>query len=223
VDHEVTIMLQPLPAGGRALGPAADATDAASTPQASRRAKPAGTAMRRAAGWLLAGALATLGPLAGAHDADGGSAIDLPKVLGAARQATLPFTDLDAALAAGYAKFPDLHGDCVDQPGQGGMGVHYLNASLLDAELDPMRPEMLVYRTGADGRPTLVALEYVVFAPVWDALHPQPPVLFGHPLHLVRTPNRYGTPMPLYELHVWLWEHNPNGLFNDWNPRVTCD
>jgi len=29
--------------------------------------------------------------------------------------------------------------------------------------------------------------------------------------------------MPLYELHVWLWEHNRNGLFNDWNPVVTCD
>jgi hypothetical protein len=103
------------------------------------------------------------------------------------------------------------------------MGLHYLNASLLDAELDPRRPEVLVYRKTPTGGHELVALEYVVFAPVWDALHPQPPVLFGHPFHLVRTPNRYGTAMPLHELHVWLWEHNSNGLFNDWNPVVSCD
>lgn len=147
---------------------------------------------------------------------------ELHKLLAEARKATSRYTELDAALAAGYTKFPDQHGDCVDQPGQGGMGIHYLNAALLDAELDPLRPEFLVYRQGAHGRQELVALEYVVFAPVWDALHPQPPVLFGHPMHLVRTPNRYGTPMPFYELHVWLYEHNPNGLFNDWNPTFSC-
>ena len=146
----------------------------------------------------------------------------LHALLAEARKASAPFTDLNAALAAGYTKFPDLHGDCVDQPGQGGMGIHYLNASLLDAALDPLRPEFLVYRQTQNGKHELVALEYVVFAPVWDAMHEQPPVLFGHPMHLVRTPNRYGTTMPFYELHVWLWEHNPNGLFNDWNPTFSC-
>jgi hypothetical protein len=147
----------------------------------------------------------------------------LQQTLSDVRKATAQFTDLSVALAAGYVKFPDLSGDCVAQPGQGGMGIHYLNAALLDAELDPLRPEILVYRQKADGRHELLALEYVVFAPVWDELHPQPPVLLGHPLHLLRTPNRYGTAMPLYELHLWLYEHNPNGLFNDWNPNVTCD
>jgi hypothetical protein len=136
----------------------------------------------------------------------------LHKLLADVRKETAPFTDLQLALAANYVKFPDLAGDCVAQPGQGGMGIHYLNAALLDAELDPLRPEMLVYRTTPAGKHELVALEYVVFAPVWDTLHSQPPVLFGHPLHLVRTPNRYGTAMPLYELHVWLWEPNRNGL-----------
>lgn len=171
---------------------------------------------------LAAAPLFTLTP-AGAHSDAPASDFNLKKLLAEARRETAPFTDLKAALAANYVKFPDLAGDCVDQPGQGGMGIHYLNAALLDAELDPLRPEMLVYRKNRRGEHELVALEYVVFAPVWDALHPQPPVLFGHPLHLVRTPNRYGTAMPLYELHVWLWENNRNGLFNDWNPAVTCD
>lgn len=151
-----------------------------------------------------------------------GDEFDLQKLLHQVRRATAAYTDLDAAVAAGYTKFPDLHGDCVDQPGQGGMGVHYLEADLLDGELDPLRPEFLVYRPTKEGQFQLAALEYVVFAPVWDAQHPQPPVLFGHPMHLVRSPNRYGTEMPFYELHVWLWEHNPNGLFNDWNPTFGC-
>jgi hypothetical protein len=171
-----------------------------------------------AAQWLLfAAAGAAL-----AHGAPAGD-LELPQLLVDARKATAPFKDLQAAMAAGYTKFPDQAGDCVAQPGQGGMGIHYLNAALLDDKLDPLKPEFLVYREGPRGRFELVALEYVVFAPVWDATHAQPPVLFGHPFHLVRTPNRYGTSMPFYELHVWAWEHNPNGLFNDWNPRVSCD
>jgi hypothetical protein len=34
-------------------------------------------------------------------------------------------------------------------------------------------------------------------------------------------PNRYGLPA-FWELHAWVWRHNPNGLFDDWNPRVSC-
>lgn len=167
-------------------------------------------------------ALAAYGS-AQAHGDPAPGGFDLHEALREARQSTTAYTDLEAALAAGYTKFPDLQGGCVDQPGQGGMGIHYVNGTLVgDAKLDPLRPEFLVYRRDAKGRHELVALEYVVFAPLWDALHAQPPVLFGHPMHLVRTPNRYGTAMPFYELHVWLWEHNPNGLFNDWNPDVSC-
>lgn len=180
--------------------------------------------MRKAA-LQLALAVAAIAPLqpAMAHGDAPAADFNLHKELARARKATAPFNDLENALAANYTKFPDLSGDCVDQPGQGGMGIHYLNESLLDAEVDPLRPELLVYRKTRHGKLELVALEYVVPAPVWDALHPQPPVLFGHPFHLLRTPNRYGLTVPLYTLHVWLWEHNPDGLFNDWNPRVTCD
>jgi hypothetical protein len=172
----------------------------------------------------LAAAAAVVSPAPSwAHGDAPPTDFNLHKLLREVRKATAPYTDLQAALAAGYTKFPDQHGDCVDQPGEGGMGIHYVNPALVgDTELDPLRPEFLVYKPGANGKQELVALEYVVFAPLWDALQPQPPVLFGHPMHLVRTPNRYGTEMPFYELHVWLWERNPNGLFNDWNPRFDC-
>ena len=149
--------------------------------------------------------------------------IDQSRQLVETRKATAAFRDVNAALAANYVKFPDLRGDCVAQPGQGGMGIHYLNAALVDVELDPMHPELLVYRLDTNGKLDLVALEYVVPAPVWDSLHPQPPILFGHTFHLLRVPNRYGLATPLYTLHVWLWEHNSNGLFSDWNPSVHCD
>ena len=157
-----------------------------------------------------------------AHGDAPAAAFKLDQALAAARKASAPFTDVNAALAAGYVKFPDLAGDCVAQPGLGGMGIHYLNGALVDAELDPLRPELLVYHQATSGKLELAALEYVVPAPVWDALHAQPPLLFGHPFHLLRTPNRYGLTTPLYTLHVWLWEHNPDGLFNDWNPHVHC-
>jgi hypothetical protein len=26
----------------------------------------------------------------------------------------------------------------------------------------------------------------------------------------------------IWALHVWLWRHNPAGLFADWNPNVSC-
>jgi hypothetical protein len=29
--------------------------------------------------------------------------------------------------------------------------------------------------------------------------------------------------MPIhYDLHVWLYKHNPAGMFAAWNPRVSC-
>jgi len=157
-----------------------------------------------------------------AHDDAPPSDFNLQKELADSRKATSRFNDVNVAIAANYVKFPDLAGDCVAQSGQGGMGVHYLNPALVDGELDPLRPELLVYRPTERGQLELAALEYVVPAPVWDAAHAQPPSLFGHPFHLLRVPNRYGLNTPLYTLHVWLWEHNPNGLFNDWNPRVHC-
>jgi hypothetical protein len=26
-----------------------------------------------------------------------------------------------------------------------------------------------------------------------------------------------------FQLHVWVWKHNPSGMFEDWNPTVNCD
>ena len=55
----------------------------------------------------------------------------------------------------------------------------------------------------------------------WDAANDGPPSLFGRNFALVGAGNRYGLP-PFYQLHVWLWRPNPSGIFNDWNPKVSC-
>jgi methanethiol oxidase len=166
---------------------------------------------------LLAAALAVAVTPAAAAQSDRSS--DLRK----ARNATAGYRHLAAAQADGYGLLTDAQGvACIDNPGVGGMGVHYVKESLArDATVDPRTPEALVYEPRRRGRMRLVALEYVVFQEQWDAEHDSPPELFGRELMLVPAPNRYGLPA-FYELHVWLWKHNPRGLFDDWNPRVSC-
>lgn len=146
-----------------------------------------------------------------------------PVGLSAARSATARYHDVAVALAAGHGVFPDAAGiTCIDNPGVGAMGVHYANgARFADPTIVATAPEVLVYEPAADGRLRLVALEYVVLADAWDALHDSPPELFGREFALTPAGNRYGLPA-FYELHAWLWKHNPRGMFDDWNSRVSC-
>jgi hypothetical protein len=140
----------------------------------------------------------------------------------AAYVGTARYQDVARAEAAKYARFTDAAGvACIDKPGAGGMGTHYVSSGVGDTVLDPANPEALVYETLPDGALRLVAAEYIVFAEAWDATHNAPPSMFGQRFALVPAENRYGIPA-FYELHAWLWKLNPRGLFDDWNPRVTC-
>lgn len=134
------------------------------------------------------------------------------------RHATRQYHRLFTAEASGYEQFLT----CVQEPGQGAMGTHWVHGSLVaDATIDPVTPEALMYETRPNGTLALVGVEYIVFQQLWDAENDQPPQLFGHDFHLVSAPNRYGIPA-FYALHVWAWKYNPSGTFSDWNPRVTC-
>jgi hypothetical protein len=144
--------------------------------------------------------------------------------LGAAHEATAMFQHIAAARHAGYARLLDAAGiACIDNPGVGTMGIHYVNGSLVgDPAINAETPEALVYEPEAKGRLRLVAAEYIVLESAWDAAgHTIPPALFGQQFELIPSPNRYGLP-PFYELHSWLWKQNPLGMFNDWNPLVSC-
>ena len=97
----------------------------------------------------------------------------------------------------------------------GGMGYHYVNLSLVDLTLEATQPEVLVYAPGPNGQMRLVAAEYMVPAPPWDALNSSPPVLMGETFE-------YNPHLDAYTLHAWVWQHNPAGMFAPWNPTVSC-
>jgi hypothetical protein len=139
----------------------------------------------------------------------------------AARQATAGFHDV--AHAVGYGLFTDAAGiACIDLPGAGGMGIHYVNGALVaDPSVDVRTPEALVYDPDDHGHLKLVAAEYIVDQAAWDATHSGPPSLFGEDFELAPAGNRFGLD-PFYELHAWLWKPNTRGFFDDWNPRVVC-
>jgi hypothetical protein len=139
--------------------------------------------------------------------------------LAGVRQATEQYHNVKAAEQAGYGLFYV----CTDNEGlDAAMGQHYADVSrVLDPTIDPLDPEVLVYEPKPGGGYRLVAVEYVVFQADWDALHANPPQLFGHNFTPVPAGNRYGLP-DFYELHAWIWKGNPRGTFDDWNPTVSC-
>jgi hypothetical protein len=132
------------------------------------------------------------------------------------RQATEKFKDVKKATGYGL-----LHG-CASGQQEGSMGIHFANGYLVgDGKLDPTTPEALLYEP-KDGKLQLVGVEYIVMAADWDAHHDAPPVLMGQLFNYSGAPNRFRIPA-FYELHVWAWKSNPNGMFADWNPRVSCE
>jgi hypothetical protein len=136
------------------------------------------------------------------------------------RAATAGYQSIEAAQRAGYEAL--LH--CLSDPQAGGMGFHYVNGQLVgDTNLDPRRPEALVYERQNNGKLKLVAVEYIVFKDIWDpdGLNQAPPTLLGQTFELKNSLVPHGIP-PFYELHVWLWKHNPSGIFADFNPNVSC-
>ena len=131
------------------------------------------------------------------------------------RAATDSFHDIEAVKAANYSLVPDLD-YCFNNPGVGGMGYHYIDASRLDTTLDPLKPEAIVYASDKNGKLQLVAVEYIVPADKWDAQHSgELPMVLGQHLHLNKD-------LGVYVLHAWIWQKNPSGVFEDWNPKVSC-
>lgn len=99
----------------------------------------------------------------------------------AAMLAAAAYQDVAMAEEAGYASTLDTLGCFVDAE-LGGMGVHYLDESLLDAELDVAEPEALVYELDATGQVVgLVGHEYIVPVEAWTSK--KPPRLFDTDLH----------------------------------------
>jgi hypothetical protein len=136
----------------------------------------------------------------------------------AVRQSTEQFKDVAAAQAAGYA----LQFGCVSGEDSGAMGLHYINADLVNSGvLDPARPQIVIYEPTPDGGRRLIGADFLVIADTWNASHSAPPQLMGQLFHLFPSPNRFGLPT-FYTLHVWAWKENPTGAFVNWHSNVSC-
>ncbi len=135
-----------------------------------------------------------------------------------AKAATARFHSTVQAEQAGYV----MGSPCTSSP-LGGMGFHYENPQLMaDPAIDPANPEILLYAQGPSGRLELVGIEY------WKADADQNvtttadrPSLFGQPFNGPMPGHHPGMPVH-YDLHVWLWQDNPMGMFALFNPTVTC-
>jgi hypothetical protein len=131
------------------------------------------------------------------------------------RRSTAQYHRAEAAQAAGWDLVEGLD-HCFDNPGVGAMGYHYINVELLDTELDALQPEAMVYAPGPNGQLQLGAVEYIVPVDAWtETGNEELPSVLGHTLHL-------NQPLNVYVLHLWLFKNNPAGMFEDWNPNVSC-
>ena len=111
---------------------------------------------------------------------------------------------------------------CVSSP-DGTMGIHAINPTLMaDATIDPLRPEILLYVSKANGELKLVGVEYWMADADGDlTTDADRPSVLGQPAD---GPMPGHTPtMPVhYDLHVWLVAENPTGLFAPFNPAISC-
>lgn len=161
------------------------------------------------------------------------------------RAATERFTDVNVALAEGYVRDPANLCDTAPMMGRpaalGAMGIHYFRPDLLGITGDPnprvdgsgthtdfRTPSILIYEPQADGSLQLVAVENLVFLRAWQAAgHVDPPTFHG--LSFDTMADNVNTPIdeahmfePHYDRHVWIYRENPNGVFAQFNPAVSC-
>lgn len=141
--------------------------------------------------------------------------------LAGVRAATAAYHRVDVAEEAGHQLgyiAPFLLQHCISHPTDGAMGYHWFDHDAIhDIALDPTSPEGLVYAPGPNGQLRLVAVEWIVPVDAWHAAgNVEPPSVLGRELHVLNPA------LGWYILHAWVWQHNPAGMFEDWNPEVVC-
>ena len=165
--------------------------------------------------------------------------------LAAVRAATARFQDVKVALAEGYIRDPGDMCDTAEMMGRpaklGAMGIHFFRPDLLGISGPPnprvtgsgthtdfRKPGILIYEPQADGSLKLVAVENLVFRLAWaEAGNTKPPSFHGVPYDMMQDDPRTKVDEahmfePHYDRHVWLFRDNPNGVFAQYNPKVSC-
>ena len=127
-----------------------------------------------------------------------------------------PYQDVSRAFADGFVPVSE----CTESPA-GGMGVHFLHPARAMAPVDPAKPAILLYSPTSDGYELLGAEWFAVDADQDLATHDDRPSLWGRPFD-GPMPGHDATMPVHYDLHVWLYDSNPAGVFAPWNPSVSC-
>jgi hypothetical protein len=161
------------------------------------------------------------------------------------RAATERFRDVRVALAEGYVRDPMNLCDTAPMMGfpakLGAMGIHFFRPDLLGISAPPnprvdgngthtdfRKPAILIYEPRPDGSLELVAVENLVFQKSWHAAgNAKPPSFQGveydtmqdDPATSIDEAHMFE---PHYDRHVWLYRDNPNGMFAQFNPNVSC-
>lgn len=145
------------------------------------------------------------------------SSVGIAKQLAQAKAANDKYQAVEAAKADGYV----AASPCESSP-QGGMGIHYVRPpALADMSVDPLKPEVLTYLPTPNGLVLLAAEYFKADADQDLGSDPDRPTLFGRAFDGPMLGHAPGMPKH-YDLHVWLWKHNPGGTFAQWNPDVSC-
>lgn len=175
------------------------------------------------------------------YASDGVRVAECVEQLRIARDATAKYRDTAVALRDGFVKTDD----CTDaayygeDPALGAVGEHWVRIDrAVDERLDPREPEILLYIDTPRGR-RLVAVEWAL-----NRIERGPPLVGGLPYYGTQPPDPSRTTPPPemfggktfdgpmqghhahqpwhYDLHVWLWERNPAGIFAHFNRRASC-
>jgi hypothetical protein len=129
------------------------------------------------------------------------------------RRVTARYHDLSVATSPSEG-FVLLH-DCETRLGDERVGtVYFKPARLLDGVIDPEKPDALIYEPGRDGDPPkLVGVEFAIPFALWTKN--EPPTFQGATF---QREDEFG----VFGLHIWVWRENPNGMFAESNPKVSC-
>ncbi|MDN3670716.1 hypothetical protein QWY93_15435 [Echinicola jeungdonensis] len=141
---------------------------------------------------------------------------EMLKLLSNLRKATAKYHRLEVAEENGY----EMGSECVSVPGLGGMGYHFVNFPAITEGYDPANPQALLYEKTENGHMQLVAVEFVIDKAFWDAENDQPPFFGSREFDF---DDAMALPFPNYQLHVWIWKNNPEGIFTQFNPKVSCE
>lgn len=170
--------------------------------------------------------LLLLGITAGASVAQDNGPVELTPRLRELKAGLEQYQDPIRAVHDGYfstlacVDFPHGASEGTMQYVAGGMGVHFLNTSLVGPTLDPTKPQVLIYEPVGD-KLQLVAAEWFMPTEVAGGTRPS---VFGRQLQGPMEGHQPIMPagMHHYDLHVWLWKPNPAGVFSPTNPDVSC-